>query len=592
MVDPQRNPATGRRTFYIFFFAVWFLACFYHLGDLGPYSDDWSLAAIDPITHAPIWGAYPLERNYFWRPLLQLFLHYAFLLTWHHLWIFHFANVACHGAIALGVMKLSRKLGFSRSAAGASGLVFLLFPFQYEVIFWCTAITTAIPAGLMVVLCCFVLRYARAPRVWHLPAFAALTFFTVCWYEQPCAIAAGFPFLYLAGRDRAEGWRTSLVRIIGVLLACGIPMIIYITLLATTAPATARGGAGSFIGASELSARLAELRSAMGWYFGPRLAGAFSGGLQTGMNTIATPLGACIAAGVAIVGGMWAARAVGPSRPVQSVQESDDGNINFADRTRRIYGTLFAIVATGAVWLPIVPIRGQILEARLSYCMCIGLGLLVAACITGLEIAIARFRAPPRSHIAVRIAIVMAAWVGALSLLGWQTVIRTRIAADTAQTARLAERFPNVSPGTVFMLMRDDYRAGRTGLLTFDWPPLGWTSASWSATPALRYALRRNDIAATTYNIWIPPAFKDITSTTITYTGSLVPIDGAPYPEGNGGLLLPWDRIVPYITTPTGEAQPVGQIEFVFTSGAPPIIINPPLTAGEPARAVVTITDR
>jgi hypothetical protein len=563
----------------MFFGAAWFLGCFYHLGDLGRYSDDWAFADVDPVTHLARWGGTPFERHYFWRPALQAFLHYAFLILWHHMWIFHLMNVACHAAIAAGVYWLSRRLGSSPHASAAAAFVFLLFPFQYEVIFWSTAMTSAVPAGLMIVLCGIVIFHARSTGAdWRrLGLMSVLMFFAACWYEQPCAIAAGFPFLYMASRQE-EPLARSLRRIAAMMIACGVPLVAYILLLRYTAPASARGGAGSFVTLDELPKRLESLVPAFSWYFSARLRNAYLGGLTTGMRELVTIRGAIMAATVGILGGCWLVEWI--SRPVPPIPTLTAERARA--RARAAWGFAFALAACLSVWLPIIPIRNQILEVRLAYCMCIGLALAIAFLLDFLGRLTRKLRVFPLLHTAVGGAVVVLVWVSSVAMLGWQSVIRTRTAIDAVQTRELAERFASVPPGTVFLLLRDDYRAGATGRLAFDWPPLGWTSASWSSTPAIRWAMKRNDVVASAINIWVPPPFRDPDDAGIVYTGGLTPIASVKS-DPKGHLLIRWDLMVPYYIDAQGRVNPVREVH-VFSTSTPKVVVGRATLVGADAK--------
>lgn len=540
------------------------------------YSDDWAFARIDPVTHQVDWFRWPFERNYFWRPALQAFLYYGFQLFREHLWVLHLINVSCHAGAAWGVYWLSRRLRHTPHASAVGAMVFLLFPFQYEVIFWSTAMTSGIPAGLVLIVCALVVAYAtRSGLQWRLlAAMSGLMFVAVCFYEQPCAIAAGFPMLYLAVRQPQERWGESLKRIAAMLIACGVPLVVYILLLRFTAPASARGGAGSFTTAAELPARLAELRGAFEWYFGPRIRNAFLGGLVTAIHELASVRGSICAALVGITGGSllvaWHDRPV-PAISAIAAERS-------ASRRRYMWALGFALVATLAVWLPIIPIKNQILEARLSYCMCIGLGVLVASLLDVLGRLTRRWWIFPVLHGAVGLAAIVFVFVASLSMLGWQTVIKRRTQADTAQTATLASAFASVPPGTVFVLLKDEYRPAQTGRLAFDWPALGWTSAAWSSTAALKWTMKRDDIAATAVNIWVPPPFSGADDAAIVYTGGLA-AGGDTREQPGGGLRIEWDKAVPYFIDARGAAVPVREVHVLSKSGKPPVVGRSKLTS-------------
>jgi hypothetical protein len=572
----RTNPdARWRWTTAFFFAAVWFLACFFHLGDLGMYSDDWSLAQFNPVTHEPRWDSAVLERNYFWRPVLQIFLHYAFLLFLNHTWVLHLINVSCHALATFGVYALLRRILHSRQAAAAGSLVFMLFPFQYEVIFWSTAMTTGIPAGLSLVLALLVCNYAKRELAsWRsLATMAFLSFFIACWYEQPAAILISFPFLYMAAKRRDESFVRSFLRIAPMMLACGIPLMIYILLLRFTAPAGVRGGAASFIHLDEIPARWHEVIAAARWHFSVRLRDALIGGLITGWRELAVPKGLLAAAAVGLSAGAWVRSwLLTDVAPVASEPGQRAENLR-----RSLWTACFCINALIGVWLPVFPIRGQILEARMSYCAAIGLGATVAFL---LDCMLRLFRSRTwwaLFNASTAFAIAICVWLGAISMLGAQTVMRQRAIADRLQTYEISAAAGSVPHGTIFVVLRDDFRAGSTGRSLFDASPLAWSLASWSATPALQWAFRRDNVYATAFNFWVPPPFTDADIQYLHYSGDIA--SGATEPALGGGYNLAWSRVVAFVITADGHASLVKRVHIQFRSGKPALTVEPILTS-------------
>jgi len=561
--------------FAAYFIALWWLGCFYLHGNLGAYSDDWSLAIVDPVTGESQWGLWPFERNYFWRPLLQLFVHYGFLLLWQHLWLFHLLNVTLHAAAALLVYRLMRRLCSSPHGPAAGAFVFLLFPFHYEVIFWSTAMTTGIPTGLWLLLALWFCDYAaqeKRTRWWHIPLAGLFTFMIVCWYEQPGALVGAFPWLYMALRPRGEAMVRSMVRIALVLVACGVGLLTYIILLRYTAPVSVRGGSGSFIGVHEIATRWGEMWPALRWYHTARLSDAFFGGLHTGWLTLSTPLGAAAAGAVAICGGLWLWAWIGEPAEARSVDPAAR-----RERTvRSAWALLFGASAVVCAWVPVFPIRGQSLEPRMSYAAAVGLATLMAVTVDSVLRLAKSVRGGQLLSGAIGLTIAIVAWISSLSLLGWQRSMQVRSQADAQQTRELAALYKDAPPLTVFVAVEDSFRAGTTGRGFFDLVLLSWVATSWSTNPALQHAFRRTDVFATSCNFWVPPPFAEVDEHGFRY------ISGLPAAAGGlsslGGCRIEWSRVIPYSVDKDGHIVPIR--ELVLTrAGMADTVIAPPLAA-------------
>ncbi|MBS0195829.1 MAG: hypothetical protein JSR77_03640 [Planctomycetes bacterium] len=556
----------------IFAFALWWLAFAYLRGDLGLYSDDWAAHVTDPVTGAARWDSPVFLRNYFWRPALQIFLHYAFLLCWHQLWVLHLLNAVAHGVAAALLYRLLRRLDLIPHAAFAGAMVFMLLPFHYEVVFWTTAMTTGIPAGLTIALCLIVARYAREHvRSLKLHIFFALfTFFIMCWYEQPAALVGAFPFLYMAARPAHEKFLRSLARITALLASCGVGMAVYVACIVTTAPPTVRGGSQSLISSpAEAIDRVRIIFKSAQWHFTSKLADSLIGGLHTAWSLLNSPTGAATIACIGIVGGLFLSRwQHAPVPPMSAAAPA-----RRAAQARWLWTLLFGVTAFTAAWGPIVVIRNQIIEARTCYAVGIGLAVVVAALVHGLLRSTRRFYAWPALHAAAGICVALASMLAAVSMLGAQASMQNRARTDARQLGQLAAAFSKVPPGTVFVPLEDSFAAGSSGRAFFDRVLFGWTGASWSAVPALQITFHRTDVFATAINPWIPLLIEDIDAQGFRYP--LDPFRNMPV-HPKGGAQVAWSNTIPFTIDRAGNVHIVTRLLIRAKDGRE-TVVEPPL---------------
>lgn len=556
----------------LFFVMVWWVGCFFYWGDLGAYSDDWSLARIDVITGESTMWRWPFEREYFWRPLLQLFLTIMFGAFWEHMSLFHLANVTLHAGSAVALYRLCRGMGLGRHGSYAAALVFLLFPYQYEVIFWSTAMTTGIATFVCMWLTSCVMEYGKGAEKWAgvrgLLKLSAVTFFMVCWYEQPGAVALALPMVYMAVKLSGEGLYESGARVVKMCLAIGTPMIVYIGLLVGTAPRGTRGGNESYITLSGVPARIEELLRDLPWYAMYNVKEGFLGGLSFGWKVLGESgglNGVLILGLMGIVGGLlvlafrdeaqrreWTMRygsvAIdhGSSR-VGGKRAGAEGKGSAKPRLRWIFA--FACVVVVGSIVPVFPMRGQILEPRLSSYACIGLGVGVACCVEW-AMRVSWGRAWwPLVRGSVGIGIVLAGILGSVSMLGAQGAMRNRTMADQKQATQLGELGKNALPGTVFLALDDQYLPTRTGYLAFDRRLSAWLMATWSARPVIRNAMKRWDVSASSRNMWRDLEMANCDEEGFTYTSNW-PGAGEKVP---GGTRLTWDVCVPFVVQADGN---------------------------------------
>jgi hypothetical protein len=547
---------------------LWWVAFFFFAGQLGVYSDDWSFRRIDLSTGKWLFWSTPFERPYFWRPVLQLFLHGMFALCWDHMWIFHAANALSHAAAAALLYRLLRDLAVSRQASFAGSLFFLLFPFHYEVVFWATAMTTGVPTLLSLLLARLAIRHASGRDRVPWWAFSLLSFFMVCWYEQPGAILLGLPAIMLAASPGVRPARDSFRTAIVTCIACGVPMLVYIALLVTTAPPSVRGGSGSFISLAELPERWKTFSEGLRWHYATRLHHAWTGGLIIGWRTLGNVWGISLLTIAAACGGIMAL--AWAREPVAAPPWAPDERRQAI--TRRALVLAFGLIVSAAAWLPIIPLRGQIIEPRLNYFACVGYGT-VAACLVDALVRRGRHR-PWRPVLASCLAmgVVVASVSASVSMLGAQATMRQRTEADAAQARALGALAKDVPANTVFLTLEDGYTPANTGLVFFDRVLTGWLGAAWSGRQAIRAVTCRADLSVTARNMWIPLEIASCDRDGFVYTG-YSPAIGTPV---DGGTRLTWSQIVPYRVTPAGEIEVITTVTIRNAAGGP-LEIKPPL---------------
>lgn len=576
---PNNEPARLQAIMaFAFPLLLWSVGCFYLRGELGRYSDDWAMGPVDPTTGGPNWSHPVFAQPYFWRPLLQIFLYSMFAALWNSMWIFHLANVLAHAGATFVLWRLLRNLCISPHAASAAALTFMVFPLNYEVIFWSTAMTTGLATGSSILLLLGVAKYAqrglRSPDSTLAPAgstrrdvtaallLALFAFSIPCWYEQPAAAVLTIPLLYMATRRAEESRAVSLWRLSLLVGLCGVAILLYIVLLTFTAPVSARGSSASYIQASGLAERLPQFWENWKWFYRGGVGAAISGGLVFAWREVATPVGIASLGLVACAGGVWLAKWC--STPVSSRGSLSRSPSILAAREldhfkRKRYPWAFAFGASLLIasWLPIFVVRGQIIEARHNYFTLVGATLLAGLLIDLLLVATERFRWRGVTQCVTGAVAALGLWAMMLTLLGWQFAMASRTRKDLEQARMLVAAVPNPAPDTIFVTLEDNCRAADTGVFFFDAPLLSWVAASWSASPSLRHAYGRSDVSMTHRNFWVPPPLHEADGQGYTY---IVPPNQSGTPDANSGKRFTWAQSIPFIIGADGKVTLVPNI--------------------------------
>src|SRR5262245_29281979 len=123
--------------------ALWFLATFFLLGDLGKFTDDWYYVQRVPETGRieSLVSARPLH---FWRPLYRVIVPSLITVFWKADWVVHLISAVAHGAVAWLLWRLMRELRVPGPGAAIGALFFLVWPSHFEPVFWMCALPTVL----------------------------------------------------------------------------------------------------------------------------------------------------------------------------------------------------------------------------------------------------------------------------------------------------------------------------------------------------------------------------------------------------------------------------------------------------------------
>jgi hypothetical protein len=568
--------AAARWSAVVFPVAAWLMATLYMGGKIGHYCDDYSLNMLDPTTGRADPTLSPFSHNpYFWRPAHQFLTSYLLTYLWNDFAVFHWLEAVVHGLVGVAIWRLSSRLTRNQVAAIIPALLFVVMPFSYEVTLWCTSWVIAMGALLSVWVLVLCADVARGKRSWRwMPVIAALAFLVPCFYEQPGAGLAPVALLYLAVCPRSEPWKRRLWRA-GVMTGIlGATQLMYVALLAKTAPEWARGGAASLVHPSEAPARLNEVVKGVAKAATEQLPEIVRGSFRLGHEEMGTWRGMMAYGALAACGGIWLLWAIARRRqegPVGARPEVDTAS-------GRLFAGAFGVAVAVAAWLPVASLKSQVIEPRMFYFGIVGLALTFAWLLDLAHDAARRARLD-----AVLRACVAAPAVGAVCYLsvccvGMQRDFRTRSRADEYQVAALRAMFPDPPAQTVFVTLEDDYRPARTGLPQVDSALLGWTSTAWSSSPCLRLAYGRRDVHALERELWGPLILTDLDADGFRsphFPVGATPAIGLQW-DAKGGLRASWAQAVPFVIDAEGRLRLVDRL-FIERPGNDDLEIRLPL---------------
>lgn len=544
----QPRPGNGSRPFHgvrwLFPIALLLFGGFFFGGHLGWWSDDYWHCLRDPVSGAV--RAWVMDRGFFLRPLFYVVVPAVTTAFWNHDWIAHAIQLAVHGGVVALLWRWLMMLGIARPAAGAAALLFMIYPAQFEALFWVAALPTAISAAVMLVVLMMAMRWQAEPRAsaWmRLGLMSGLTFVACCLNEQPAAAVAAMPLLAWLLRSHPHPgvpektrWRSIFAPLLPT-LACGLAGMIYAILRITDsrAPRGARGSAETFVAAARLWERTTYFCDVL-WR---RLVmkNWASGALHEGWNQVIGTWWGWIALAVVIALGLFWACAGRGSEEATQAQPAPEGTVR--PKACRLLVLGLAIFVSG--WLPILLMAVYEPDSRCRYWPNIGLALAAAAMFD----AAARRAATTRARvIAARLMLALVLVVWSVMLIGAQSGFRNRWRLDQAESEELRRLVPNPVPYTFFVPLNIEERALQTGSPVLDthfrsvWE-FPWTTPNW-----IQRIYTRDDVRCGYWRHWTPGVpVKGADNAGIHYADTL----GPRFPDlPDGTRLIPWDRAVIY----------------------------------------------
>ena len=579
---------------------AWFAGSFALLGDLGRFSDDWSLNLRNPVDGAYHFPDSPFSRwNYFWRPLHLLTIHAVATAAPGQDWARHLLSAACHGAVAILFYRFLKRLEVPQVVRVLATLVLLCHPVIYEAVLWPSTLSTLVACAMLLALWTRALDIAQGrhavPRAWLMPpVWCAYVFAMACFYEQQAAAACATGLLAFAAPadeaapDPAGRRRRALIGAVMMSGAAAAACGLYMTLLTLSAPASVRGGSAALSSPVEAAARFAGgIGRAAGWIAGPTLAEFGHGAdvwadgwrFEPGLLLKVLPM---LLFGSAVFWG-WAAFEAGGA-----------GTALARPRGKRCSAraqVVALLLGAAALLLAIAPgaLTGSRTQpARLMYfpLVCV---LLAGAC--AVSLAARRWFAPGRGApgLGMRVAALALAGgiAGACLISGLPTLViaqgamQCRSRADERIAAELRRLVPDPPAGTTFLPVRIDLRLFDTGARAFDGAlpsALEQPWAAWALVQSREAGYGRRDVLC-----------AHVRANNSAYT---LDSDGATGPEvgvryrprwatpppwvPRGGWFVPWDRCVPFVVDPSGGVRIVDRL-IVPREGRDALEVRPAL---------------
>ncbi len=81
-----------------------------------------------------------MHRGFFLRPLFYAVVPALTTALWEHPAAAHAVQLASHVLVVVMLWRLLLMLGIGRCAAGAAALLFMVYPAQFEALFWVAAL--------------------------------------------------------------------------------------------------------------------------------------------------------------------------------------------------------------------------------------------------------------------------------------------------------------------------------------------------------------------------------------------------------------------------------------------------------------------
>lgn len=569
---PQSGPGAWLFPGLLFAYATLFFG-----GRLGWWSDDYWHNQRDAITGQP--EGWIIRRGFFLRPLFYRIVPPVTTWSWRSQWPAHVLEALQHAAVVVVLWRLMVSLGATRRAAAAAALLFMVYPAQFETIFWVSAIPTSL-ACLLMLTAMFVMVWFARERIgwWAAGAVPVLVFALCCLNEQPAAGVAALPLVYWAAlpgsERRGAGWRMHLVRALAPAALGAAAAVAYalLVLLDPNKVAGTRGSVQSMITAKNAWPHLLTFTDVL--WRRLVLKNFAQGSLLTGFEQVrATGLiGAAWAVGLVAAAALWLRSWVrGPA------EQSERSMAPMA-----IAGLV--IFLTG--WFPIYIFAAYEPDSRTRYWPCIGMAITIGAGLSAVGPRLAGGGRSFAARLSTGLALCIVLCLSATMLVGTQAGFRARFARDRAEGEQLRALVPDPPPITFFLPIRVDEAAVHTRSPVFDRHFRSVWEFPWTGPKFIAAAYRRLDLRCGYWYGWWPGVpVRGANEEGIHYTDRLGP--RFPPIEGSGSR-IPWDRVLPFVIDGAGQVRIVTRVVFPGNApGSPPVERRIPLApAGAPDFAV------
>jgi hypothetical protein len=472
MVQPARQRRWPHWAWFAFPVSLWLLGVWFHGADLGKYCDDYHFG---PYRDHAVWSQkYTWLFPFVFRPLFRIELPVLERVLWDHDAIHHAIHYLAHACNAVLLVRLLAKLGFSRHARLACGVLFWLHPACFEFHFWVSALATTLAIGCALGALNVSASFMRDPRPRMLACIFVLAACVPCFNEQPASLLAMIPFLAYALAPRGARFPRGG----SVLLVAAIPCAIYILLQRATMPDDWPGAANRYLSPDQLPARTWEVllscfRSALLWRFGSAL-------LPIAWEAMAQhPIRACVL--MACV----ACCAIALARVWHREARELPGENALSSRSLAMLA-LGAGVCLVASAIPVALLKGYSYSFRNSFAACFALALWCAILAEWLL-----RRTPVNSHLTfvVRAGAGLIVGLGitfAVLLLGAQQALRERWLADERLAQELRRVYPELPSWACVVPFENLDHGPRAGLSPFSSYFLSALGAVWPSRGFVR----------------------------------------------------------------------------------------------------------
>ncbi len=518
---------------------LWALSTCYWGGDLGKYMDVWNNSVRDPetghYTFAEIFGKRH-TRGPFYRPGTTNLRIVKGTLLWNHDRADHLFCAVTHGLVVLVFWLLMRRLVASPTIAALGAMVYMTFPLHYQLMHYSMGQPYHFAVLSCLLLLLVLIRFARGQwGWWSVGLMALLTYGITLWQEQPATVVPLLPLLYLAVCSPRERWSRRAWRAGAAVFVCGLACVLYVVLIAVSVPGRYRGSAEAYAGPSDLPERLETvIRTVQRGLGGRAFQQLTFGSLDFGLQTLLDHRGWAIWALLLLLTGVaWYVQFL--RRPEPAAEDTPA-----RPPARRAATILFGLGLFALGWVPPMMVKAQGMEIRFHYYPLIGLVLASVVLLDWIDSGLRSRRTLAVGFRALVAAVLLvAAVVGSICHVGYQTLFRKRYMQDMSEVAQLKELVPQPDPNAVFVPLAMEDDPAHTRWKLFNKSVISAFATSWSARSIVRYGYRRRDITCTHLSPWIrvPLSYPDRTS--VAYHSRSR--------KRAAQIRFEWERLVPFV---------------------------------------------